>query len=217
MNTNVKSKVRYSKLIGCVLICFVVSTRWSETSIAATRYRGGGGGGKIPSTKSRGGWTEHGVLDDRTRCFDKRFDGLGDARARAVSMDAETRRRISRALPSSKNTHGRAAILLPMSSHACGRTAFTTRSAPFTRLLRLHVILVFTPSSPPLFPSTHSTPSSASQSTSTSSVSIRPVLSFLHHQIRRLGVVVHRAPLACREVLSRGGRAPPTSPHPPPD
>ncbi len=26
MNTNVKSKVRYSKLIGCLLVCFVVGT-----------------------------------------------------------------------------------------------------------------------------------------------------------------------------------------------
>ena len=104
MNTNVKSKVRYSKLIGCILICFVVSTRWSETSIAATRYSGGGGGSKIPSTKSRRGWTEHGVFGDRTRCFSGWFDGCRDSRARAVSMDAETRWRMPCTLPSLKNT-----------------------------------------------------------------------------------------------------------------
>jgi hypothetical protein len=71
--------------------------------------------------------------------------------------------------------------------------------APFMRLLRLPVVLV-TP-----FPSTHSTPSYASQSTSTSTststsyASICPVLSLLHHPIQRLGVIVHRALLAYQE------------------
>ena len=40
----------------------------------------------------------------RTRCFDGRFDGRHDTRARAVSMDAETPRRMPRTLPLSKNT-----------------------------------------------------------------------------------------------------------------
>ena len=104
MNTNAKSKVRYSTLIGCVLVCSVVSARWSETSIAPVSYRGGGGGGKIQSTKSRGGWTEHGILGDQTCWFDGWFDGRGDSRAPAVSMDAETRLTMPCTLPSLKNT-----------------------------------------------------------------------------------------------------------------
>ena len=54
--------------------------------------------------KSRGGWTEHGVFGDRTRCFDGWFDGRRDSRARAVSMDAETQWRMPCTLPSLKNT-----------------------------------------------------------------------------------------------------------------
>jgi hypothetical protein len=113
----------------------------SDTSIAASavrrrrrRWR------RIPSTISRGGRTEHGALDDRTRCFDGQFDGRGDARAPG-------RRRMSRALPSSKITSWPrgdppADVTTRVRAHCIHFYSRHVSLAPSLRLLCLPAILV---------------------------------------------------------------------------
>ena len=175
-----------------------------ETSTVATRHGGGGGGGgKIPSMISLGiSMSEPVVLTDGVGC--------DDVLARAVSMDAATWQRMPSALPSLKNTswlrgHPPSHVTTHMWAH-CIHDPLPS--------LTPYGSLVFPPSLSPLFPSTHFAPSSASQSTSSLSASIHPILSLLHHPSRRLGVEVHHALLAYWEVLSRGGMAPPISPEP---
>ena len=162
---------------------------------------GGGGGGKIPSMISLGISTSKPVVSTDG-------DGCDDVLARTVSMDAATWQRMPSALPSLKNTswlrgHHPSHVTTHMWAH-CIHDLFPS--------LTPYVSIVFPPSLSPLFPSTHSTPSSASQSTLSLPASIRPILSLLHHPSQRLGVEVHHAPLAYWEVRSRGGTAPPTSP-----
>ena len=159
---------------------------------------GGGGGGKIPSMISLGISTSEPVVS--TDGY-----GRGDVLARAVSMDAATQQRMPRVLSSLKNTswlrgHHPSHVTTHMWAH-CIHDPFPSLT-PYVSSLS------------PLFPSTHSAPSSASQSTSSLSASIHPILSLLHHPSRRLGVEVHHAPIAYWEVLSCGGTVPPTSPEP---
>ena len=75
--------------------------------------------------------------------------------------------------------HGRAAILLLMSPHACGRIVFTCIHDTFPSLPP-YFYFVYPPSLSHPLPSTHS---SASQSTLISSVSIHSVLSLLYNPI----------------------------------
>jgi hypothetical protein len=168
-----------------------------ETSIATMLHGGGGGGGgRIPSTISLGISTSEPIVSTDG-------DGRGDVLARAVRMDTATQQRMPCVLSSLKNTswlrgHHPSHVTTRMWAH-CIHDLFPSLT-PYVSSLS------------PLFPSTHSAPSSASQSTLSLSAFIHPILSLLHHPSQQLGVEFHHAPLAYWEVLSRGGAVPPTSP-----